>query len=193
MRKQTIFEEVEQKGILDKYFSIQDNQATFQLVYDTFSELVDNNFGEDNVERLNTRLFDDVENALFILPKKYKAHIQIKIRDLGRYTLQECEQIIKENIILHFYSVYLSNRRKKRNGLILCGVGVVLLLASYFTQSRALPEILFDIINISGTLFVWEGVSVAYLERNESKLVARRMAKTILSVSVSLAEPMEEK
>ena len=36
-----------QMEILQNYFSIQDNIATLKLVYDTFAELVNPNFGDD--------------------------------------------------------------------------------------------------------------------------------------------------
>ena len=36
--------------ILEKYFSIDGNIATLKLVYDTFSELINPNFGDDKIE-----------------------------------------------------------------------------------------------------------------------------------------------
>ena len=43
---------------------------------------------------------------------------------------------------------------------------------------------MFDVINISGTLFVWEGVSTAFLQRNAEMKVAKRIAKAVKDITV---------
>ena len=86
--------------ILQKYFQIHDNVATLKLVYDTFSELINPNFGDEKIEKLNDKLFSDIKEAVNLLPPKYKLDLQIVIKDFGDYTLEECENIIKQNIYL---------------------------------------------------------------------------------------------
>ena len=43
--------------LLSNYFFIDGNVATLQLVYDTFEELVNPNFGDERTEKLNDKLF----------------------------------------------------------------------------------------------------------------------------------------
>ena len=55
-------------NILEKYFYIEGKHATLDLYYDTFSELIDNNFGNDKIEKLNSVLFDEIEETVKLLP-----------------------------------------------------------------------------------------------------------------------------
>ena len=50
--------------ILQHYFSFEGNVATLKLVYDTFSELINPNFGDDKIEKLNDKLFSDIRDAV---------------------------------------------------------------------------------------------------------------------------------
>ena len=175
---------IDNNSILNKYFKIEGNNATLELAYETFSELIDNNFGDNQVEKLNSKLFEDIKNALFILPKNYKVNIVIRIKEFENYNQKEVENIIKGNIELYLYSIKLNNYRKKRNGLVLSFIGTILLIASYFAQSLNLSNIIYDIINISGTLFVWEGISIAYIEKKEKIIENKKMTMMIKKIEI---------
>ena len=169
--------------ILSKYFSIEDKVATLRLVYDTFEELVNPNFGDSHIEKLNDKLFSDIKEAIEILPKKYKLNIEIVIKNFGEYSREECEQIISQNIKLYVYLVLKSMNTHRWSGLALMGVGAAVLILSYFLNNAKF-DILFDIVNISGTLFVWEGANTAFLERNHELKTTRKLAKTLQSIVV---------
>ena len=59
-------------------------------------------------------------------------------------------------------------------GWSLLGGGVVLLLFSYFLNETSLPAIFFDVMNISGTLLVWEAADITLIERGEDAKRARQ-------------------
>lgn len=167
--------------LLKHYFSIEGNVATLDLVYDTFAELVNYNFGNDSVEKLNDRLFGDIREAVGLLPKKYKLNLHILIKDFGNYTKQECENIIKQNIYLVGYKTIRSNNKKRAGGWSLIGVGAIVLLLSYLLRNH---NLWFDLINISGTLFVWEGVNTAFIERNQENKESITLAKAIKDITI---------
>lgn len=167
--------------ILQNYFSIQDNIATLKLVYDTFSELINPNFGDIKIEKLNDKLFSDIREAVSLLPRKFKLNLHIVIKNFGEYTKDECEKIIKQNIYLAAYRTIKENRQKLISGWSLIGAGAAILVVSYFLHSY---ELWFDLINISGTLFVWEGVNMAFLERSLENRATRRLAKAIKNITI---------
>ena len=172
-----------QKQILSKYFEINDNVATLKLVYDTFEELVNPNFGDARIEKLNDKLFSDIKEAIDILPKKYKLKVEIYIKDFGEYSLEECEKIIVQNIKLSVYLAVKSMATHRWGGLALMGVGAAVLILSYFLNNAKF-DLLFDIVNISGTLFVWEGANTAFLERNHELRNSRKLAKALQGIVV---------
>ena len=169
--------------LLGKFFSIEGNVATLKLVYDTFAELVNPNFGDEHTEKLNDKLFCDIKEAVEILPKTYKLNVKVVIKDFGDYSQEECESIIVQNVRLSLYLALKSTAAHRWGGLALMGVGAAILLVSYFLQSGK-SDIVFDIVNISGTLFVWEGANMAFIQRNLDKKETKRMAKVLQNVVV---------
>ena len=154
-----------QLEILKHYFTVENNIATLTLVYDTFSELINPNFGDDKIEKLNDKLFSDIKEAVSLLPKKFKLNLHIVIKDFGEYTKEECENILTENLKLTAYQTIKESNKKRSCGWSLIGVGAIIILLSYFLRSQN-NELWFDLINITGTLFAWEGSYMAFIERN---------------------------
>ena len=183
MKKTNKIETELRNGLLSKFFTIEGNVATLKLVYDTFEELVNLNFGDERTEKLNDKLFSDIQEAVDILPKTYKLNVEVVIKDFGDYSREECEGIIVQNVQLSLYRALKSTSTHRWGGLALMGVGAAILLVSYFLQSNKY-DIIFDIVNISGTLFVWEGANMAFLQRNLDIKEARRMAKVLQNIVV---------
>ena len=167
--------------ILKNYFEINGEVATLKLVYDTFAELINSNFGDEKTEKLNDKLFSDIKEAVMLLPKKFKLNVEIIINDFGDYTKAECENIIKQNLYLYGYQTIKANNKKRAGCWSLIGVGALVLLASYLLRNY---DLWFDLINISGTLFVWEGVNTAFIERNHETKEMLLFAKSIKDISI---------
>lgn len=167
--------------ILRNYFSIQDNIATLKLIYETFSELINPNFGDGTIEKLNDKLFSDIREAVLLLPRNFKLDLHIVIKDFGDYNKEECEKIIRENVFLSAYRTVKESRGKLISGWSLIGAGAIVLIVSYLLHDH---ELWFDLINISGTLFVWEGVNMAFLERNFEHKAIRTLARSIRKISI---------
>lgn len=186
MKSRKIAQELKEQ-ILSKYFTINGNVATLKLVYDTFAELVNPNFGDATTEKLNDKLFADIREAVEILPRQYKLNVEIVIKDFGEYSRAECEKIIQQNIKLSVYLTLKSMAGHRFTGLALIGVGAVVLILSYLLHSSR-HELLFDIVNISGTLFVWEGTNTAFLARNLELRNAKKLARALQNITVVAGE-----
>lgn len=167
------------KMILKDYFIIDGDTLTAELYYDTFSELIDQNIGNDKVEKLNETLFDKINEILNLVPRKYKIRFLIHIKDLGEYQFDEVEQILKKNLMLKIYGFTLERKRKHITSLSLLFGGIVMLLASYFLSRLEWPQLIFDVINISGTLLVWEAADVSLIERSEEIKKIKQYIKKI--------------
>lgn len=164
--------------ILAHYFTVNGKKIKVRLNFDTFAELVDQSLGDDSVEKLNPTLFEKLSETFALIPRKYEIEVDVCIRDFGDYTIAEAEKIVKNNVTLMIYALALERRRKRITGLSLLGGGIVLLLASYFLGRLELPQIFFDVINISGTLLVWEAADISLIERGaEMKRVKQYVRK----------------
>lgn len=167
--------------LLKNYFTIEGRNAKLKLVYDTFYELINPNFGDDKIEKLNDKLFNDIQEAVSLLPKRFKLDLEIVIKDFGNYQIDECDRIIRQNVYLVAYCAIKDNIKKRTIGFSLIATGAIILLLSYLLRDF---DLWFDLINISGTLFVWEGVNMAFLERNIENKGLKNLARTIKNISV---------
>ena len=172
------------KIILNKYVTISENRATVDLYFDRFEELIDQNIGNDSVEKLNNTLIEKINDMFAIIPTRYDVYVNLHFKDFGEYTREEAERIIKDNIALIVYAHILERRRKILTALSLLGGGVVMLIVSYFLSSLKWPQIIFDIINISGTLFVWEAANVGIIKRNAQTKLEKRYIKKFKGMQV---------
>lgn len=172
------------KSILEQYFKIEDNVLTIDLYYDTFSMLIDQSIGNDKVEKLNEILFDKIDEILELVPRKYKINVFIHIKDLENYQFEEVERIIKDNIKLKIFGIAVERKRKQITGASLLFGGILALLASYFLSRLEWPQIIFDIINISGTLLVWEAANITLIERSEEMKRVKQYIKKFKEIKL---------
>ena len=172
------------ENILNKYVSISDNRATVDLYFDTFEELIDQNIGDNTVEKLNNTLIEKINDIFSIIPTKYEVFVNLHIKDFGEYTQEEAERIIKENISLIVYRHILERRRKTLTALSLLGGGIIMLIVSYFLSRLKWPQIIFDIINISGTLFVWEAANIGIIKQNAQAKLEKHYIKKFKGLQV---------
>ncbi|MDE6661041.1 MAG: hypothetical protein K2J93_04415 [Anaeroplasmataceae bacterium] len=180
------------RDILKDYFIVDGNTLTAELYYDTFAELIDQNMGNDKVEKLNETLFDKVNEILNLVPRKYQIHFAIHIRDLGEYKFEEVERILKKNLKLKIYGFVLERKRKHITSLSLLFGGIILLLASYFLSRLEWPQLIFDVINISGTLLVWEAADVSLIERNEEIKKMKQYVKKVKDIRLIQEEQKDK-
>ena len=170
--------------ILSKYMTFEGKIATVHLYYDTFSELIDQNLGNDKVEKLNDTLLNKIDEIMEILPLGYKLHVMVHIKDLGDYTLEETKRIINQNVELTVYIFAVEQKKKRIKVLSLFITGCILLLISYLLGDLEWPQILFDIINISGTVLLWEAANIVFIESNDDSKRAIRYLKQFKEIVI---------
>lgn len=170
--------------LLSKYFEIEGDTATIDLYYDSFEDIINQNFGKDNVNMLDSRLFDDLESAFDLIPRKYKINLRLNLRDLGQFSINQIKEIVESNLALKGYSLGLRNIRKTRINLIVMGIGAAILIASYALSRIGTRTIFYDVVNIAGTLFIWEATSSLFIENNYEKLAISRLAAKMQRITV---------
>ena len=69
--------DLSEKELLSKYYKLRGENVEVTLVYNTFAELVDPNFGDDKVEKLNNKLFDSIDLAIQEIPVKYDIFLNL--------------------------------------------------------------------------------------------------------------------
>lgn len=174
-----------ERELLSKYYKLRGESVEVTLVYNTFSELVDPNYGDDRVEKLSNKLFDSIELAFREIPVQYSILLNIKIKDFGNYNQDEAIKIIRENIEMRLHTISRIDKKKKLSSTFVMLVGLAFIVASYFVPRREAGNIFYELVDLAGQVFVWEGMYSYFLDRTENKLLTRQYRKKLHSIKIS--------
>lgn len=178
--------ELTEKDLLSKYYKLRGENVEVTLVYNTFSELVDPNFGDDKVEKLNNKLFDSIDLAIQEIPVKYDIFLNIKVKDFGNYNQDEAIKIIKENIEMRLHTVRRVDKKKKLTSALVMLAGLAIIVASYFVKRSTTPSsIANEIIDLAGQVFVWEGMYSYFLDKSERRLLTKQYRTKLHTIKIS--------
>jgi hypothetical protein len=172
-----------QLHILNKYFEFEDKVAIFNLEFDCFDDLLDHTFVGCKTGKMNHTLFDKIDEMFLLLPTETKAKIRIHFKDQSGYSKEEIKQIISDNLQLKIYGLAVETVKTSKSSWIFLGFGSLLLVLSYFV-SKYIPQVLTDIVNISGTLMVWESVGDKIFSGSENTKYAKQYIVRILDLDI---------
>ena len=172
------------RKLLSRYFDLKGKTATITLSYDGFEDLVTQSFGKDDVNMLDSRLFEDIQSAFDLIPTKYDINLNLNLGSFDKYPPEKVKEIIESNIALKFYSIGLKGIRKNILHLSTMGLGVAILIISYALSYKNLPTIVYDVVNITGTLFIWEAVSALFLQDSYVRWETSRLVSKMKRITV---------
>ena len=165
--------------LLSRYFEITGNTATISLSYDSFDDILSQN------NLLDEKLSNDLEASYALIPAKYNVDIRINLKDLGNRSIEEVRDVIESNITLLAYSSGMKSFRKSKLHLFTAAIGVLILATSYLLSKNNYPSIVYDVVNISGTLFIWETVSSMFLSDRYEKIELSRFVGKLKHITVT--------
>lgn len=177
--------EKREKELLSKYYKLKGNTVEVTLIYDTFAELVDFNFGDDRVEKLNNKLFNSIELAFKEVPLKYSIFLNIKIKDFGNYNQEEAITIIKENIEMRLHTISRLDKKKKFLSTFVMLIGVLFIAASYFVPRKSPTVVANELVDLAGQVFVWEGMYAYFLERTDNRHLTKQYRRKLHNIKIS--------
>src|SRR5574344_1242363 len=174
-----------ERELLSKYYKLRGESVEVTLVYNTFSELVDPNYGDDRVEKLSNKLFDSIELAFKEIPVEYSILLNIKIKEFGNYNQDEAIKIIRENIEMRLHTINRTDKKKKFRSTLVMLVGLAFIIGGYFIPRLNATNIAYELVDLTGQVFVWEGMYAYFLDRMEDKFLTRQYRKKLHSIKIS--------
>ena len=125
----------------------------------------------------NTPIFSDefkdwLRASFEIIPSKYQIALDISFDDPGEYTEEELQDIFRKNLLLtaksHFQAV--RSRFHIAYGLIAAGLVsfiIMMLFGRLWGDGSFWQEIVFYLLDIVTTAFLWEAASILLVETRE--------------------------
>ena len=140
--------------------------------------MLDQTLGNGKARFLSSEFKEKLTNITLLIPRVYKINYVFSIKDYDGYTIQEVNQIFEDNMNIQYFNSRQTIKRKRNMAIILMILGIVFLLGniffSYFSKEWNVPDItqsvLSEILDIAAWVFIWESVTVYFIDRSEVKV-----------------------
>ncbi len=184
---------IHQIELLEKYYEVDREKkiVIFKMYYDKASDLLDMRSSLPGNELFNSSVLDEVSEKLNRLPSGFKASVEFIIEDLEGYDPKVLSERFNDLLELNNYQT--SRIRKKKflitTILVLVGIfilyfGAVLKYKEYFGEGLGV-SVLYEIIDISAWVFIWEAVTILFLSPSELALINLKLLRNIETISFS--------
>ncbi len=186
-----------QEKLLDYYYEVDEKNKAVKatICFSKAEEIIDSHF--QKALKLNDEILDEIQTVLKSVSEKYFLIFSIKIDDMQGYTTQDFMEAFQKKVNLTYYSLLLSYKRKKKMAIALTTIGISFLVLNVLLQilkpfNDTSSSILFEIIDIIATVFIWEAASIYFVEGYESRSNLKALRKRILRVEFQSEKKISE-
>lgn len=187
-----------QNRLLDYIYDVdkENRIVTARIYFASIDDIIDSSYKKNLM--LNSALWDKMEQVLKSVPFSYKVNFEFEIDDMKGCSPDVLMAALEKNIDMKYLSFAISTRRKRRVALSLTAIGVLLLLINIILQvlqpfNGVVENILVEIIDIAAWVFVWEAVTIYYIDGYEIRRGLKNIRKRILDISFKDSQTKDEK
>lgn len=152
------------KEILSKFYEIEGNIINLTFSFDSYHDMFERR-PKALKDTFTKEAMENIESVLNMPVKLINQRITFIIKDKENHSADEIMELIKENCELLSVSEKQSSFVLKRRSIGLLLLGVIFLLTSYLVSDKFNNQITTEIINIAGTLLIWEACYRLIVER----------------------------
>lgn len=178
--------------LLDKYYGVNKETKTISvsLHYERASDILTTNVGNPKYPQFSNEALDKVKSITENAPTGYKVEINFEIEDYEGYKPKDMIEAFNDTLELSQY-----NARKRRQGkellssvLILIGVIILFLMVvgnsdGWFGEGVK-ADIITEVIDIAAWVFIWEAVTILFLEHSEQAKFALRIRQKVSQIAM---------
>ncbi|MFA6829271.1 MAG: hypothetical protein WCR67_00980 [Bacilli bacterium] len=181
--------------ILNKFFDIDEEKMliTATIKFEKASDLVDESISKNGNIKLNEAVIQKMVEVTKMIPRVYDINYCLEINNMEDYTSDELTQAFNDSIQLSYYNNRLAMDRKRNLGILLSSIGICVLIASVFLNVfNVIPgfenSVLYEVVDIIGTVFIWEAASMWLIEGAEMRLILTTIKRRIKDIQVKTPE-----
>lgn len=187
LRKEKKLYDKTQERLLDYYYDVEEENKTVKatICYSKAEDIIDPHYQKSL--KLNEEIMEEMKTVIKGVSEKYSLVFSIKISDMQGYSTKDFTEAFQKKVNLSYYSLLLSYKRKKKLAFALTTIGVLFLFLNIVLQilkpfNDTSSSILFEIIDIIATVFIWEAASIYFVEGYETRWNLKALSKRILKV-----------
>ncbi len=180
-----------QLQLLDKYYPVnfQTKEVTFQLSYDTTSDLLMPHIKPDlNYPIIHHDLIEEMGKFLKMIPPDYRAIFEFRIKDYQSYDPNILMNALNDSMELNHYSGFKEKHRNFFLAIVMTIIGVLILLLmgvgevnNWFDGNYR--DLVIELIDIFGNVFIWEAVYLVFLQPSEKVELDIRIRNKISKIT----------
>lgn len=168
----------EQVKLLKRYYKLDEKRKTFDVVFhfEKASDLFDENIESISSPKMKDEIIGKIVNVIEDIPRGYKGDISLVVDDYEHYDKQQILDSFNDLLLLNRYRYNRESKSKwfKVAFLILTGVLLLFLVNlcrinnfwGMLDDSEIAKDVILAITEISGWVFIWESVSIIFLQKS---------------------------
>ncbi len=177
--------------LLKKYYEVDETKKTVKitLAYEKASELFVNDYFSEEHPEFNGDILARVGDIISRVPVDYRVDLNFAIDDYEGYDPKTLIASFNDAVEMGHYSVLSES---KKNGLriallLVAGISCLVFMIAGghngWFGSDSLKDLLTEVIDIVGWVFIWEAVSIMFLSPSEEKKRTMRLRNCVSSIS----------
>lgn len=191
-KNKNLFENKRQIELLEKYYVVDNDKKiiNIDLHYPKSSDILLNNEGNINCPLFKNEILETINNSIERTPKDYKVNIIFDIEDYENYKPKQIIESFNDTIELGQYSARRGKQLKNLIASILILVGIILLFFMIIGKNNnwfeegIKSDIISEVIDIAAWVFIWEAVTMIFLEQPEQNKFALKIRRKVVQITM---------
>lgn len=168
----------------EKYFDLTSNTAKIDISYDHFDDILDDHFGGPNAYKLDNEFLHNIYDYASLLPGKVNFEINLHLKDLDGYSPEKVADILNRNFSLLPYRDAIRNTKKIKLSITMLIVGIIFFVIEMLCKSFNWGDIAIEILDIAAWVFIWEAVTLFFLDYLGDKKEKRNFHKRLKKIYI---------
>lgn len=177
--------------LFEKYHKVDrvNKIITITLHFDKATDLLMTSLGNENHYRFNTEVLENINEIIETIPIGYKVEISFDIDDYESFDAKNIIESFNDTLEMNQYA---SRKKRQRKDLIasnLILIGITLLFIMVLSKANSWfgagikTDITAEVINIAAWVFVWEAVTMLFLEHSDQNIFALKIKTKVAKLS----------
>lgn len=178
---------------LARYYPLNEETNTFEIAlhYEKASDLFEENADTlEKAPRISDSITDRISEILDDIPNGYSADVSVRVDDYEGYSSEQLMDGIKDTLFFrHRRFLHESTQNGFKIGsLIVTGIVMTLILTigrqiGWWDGDDTVSEILTFMLDTLGTVLIWEGFSIIFIQESEEYGFERKISHKVSSIS----------
>lgn len=179
--------------LFEEYYDIdkESKLVSYPLHFDKASDILDKTTKNPKKPLFKTEILETINSLIEKTPFGYKVSFNFEIDDYEGYNPKEIINSFNDTLELNQYSARKSRQKKELLASNLILVGIILLFIMVIAKANEAfgegirTEIASEVINIAAWVFVWEAVTMLFLEHSEQNIFALKIRRRVSQIIMS--------